>query len=226
MATGSRWRTAWGALLALAAGSAQADSPLYETGPAQDSSFVRFLNATDATIAVVAAKGGYRLELPATGASRVSKFHAAIAGRKLRASMQVGAQPLPVEVVAKPGEYITVAVLREGGGGARLHLIRELPSDYNASRSSISLANADPACAEASLTGGAANVAIFEGVKPFETKRRLVNPVKVTAQLACGGRAESQPLDFGQLEPGERYSAFVVPAAGGRRTFVVRDATL
>lgn len=219
----------WGMLAWAAAAialSARADSPLYETGPAQDSSFVRFLNATGEEIAIVAARGGYRLALPAAGEARVSKFHPAIAGRKLLAAVHAGGRKLPVEVVAKPGEYVTVAVLAGAGKAPAIHLIREIPSDYNASRASISLANADPACADASLTGGAANVAIFEGVKPFDTRRRLVNPVKVTAQLACGGRPEAQPVEFGQLQPGERYSAFLIPVAGGRAAFVVRDATL
>lgn len=214
------------AITLLAAVPALADSPLYETGPAQDSSFVRFLNTTGGEIAIVAARGGYRLVLPAEGVARVSKFHPAIAGRKLVASVQAGGRKLPVEVVAKPGEYVTVAVLAAGKGAPDIRLIRETPSDYSASRASISLANADPACAEASLSGGAQDVAIFEAVKPFDTRRRLVNPVKVSARLACAGRPEPQALDFGQLQPGERYSAFVIPAAGGRAAFVVRDQTL
>lgn len=202
-----------------------ADSPLYETGPTQDSSFIRFLNATGEEVAIVAAKGSYRLALPVKTEARVSKFHPAIAGRKLLASVQAGNRKLPVEVIAKPGEYITVVVLGTGKE-AKVHLIREIPADYSASRASISLANADPACGDASLSGGAQNVAIFEGVKPFDTKRRLVNPVKVTAQLACGGKPEAQPVDFGQLQPGERYSAFLIPVSGGRAAFVVRDQTL
>lgn len=218
--------TALAALTLLAAAPALAESPLYETGPAQDSSFVRFLNATGGEIAIVAAKGGYRLVLPSAGEARVSKFHPAIAGRKLIASVLVASRKLPVEVVAKPGEYVTVTVLAAGKEAPKVRLLRETPSDYSASRASISLANADPECAEASLSGGAQNVAIFEAVKPFDTRRRLVNPVKVSAQLACAGQPEPQALDFGQLQPGERYSAFVIPAAGGRAAFVVRDQTL
>ena len=211
--------------LALAATAAWADSPLYETGPAADSSFVRFLNATDAEIAIVGAKGRYRLALPARNEARVSKFHPAIAGRKLLASIQAGGRTLPVEVVAKPGEYVTVAVIAAAAPAPKLHLIREIPADYSASRSSIALANADPACAEASLSGGAQNVPIFEGVRPFDVKRRLVNPVQVAARIACAGAPEHQPVEFGQLQAGERYSAFLIPVAGGRAAFVVRDQT-
>lgn len=216
----------WATLLILSGGPALADSALYETGPGQDSSFVRFLNATDDAIVVVAAKGGYRLALGAAAEVRVSKFHPAIAGNELRATIEVRLRRLPIEVVAKPGEYVTVAVVPAGKDAFRVHLLRETPSDYNASRASISLANADPECADAALSGGAANVAIFQGVKPFAIQRRLVNPVNVTAQVSCGGKAIAQALEFGQLQPGERYSAFVIPGARGRAAIVVRDSAL
>jgi len=215
----------WATLAAFSSGPAFADdTALYETGPGQDSSFVRFLNATDAEIAVASARGGYRLVLPASNPARVSRFHPAVAGTRLRARVEAGRRTFPVEVVAKPGEYVTVAILSAGKGALRTHLIRETPSDYNASRASIALANADPECAEASLTGGGANVAIFQGVKPFAMQRRLVNPVKVTAQLSCSGKPLDGTLEFGQLEPGERYSAFVIPGATRRAAFVIRDS--
>jgi alginate O-acetyltransferase complex protein AlgF len=204
------------------AGPAHAESALYETGPAQDASFVRFLNATDGDIAVVAARGGYRIALGRAGEARVSKFHPAVAGATLRASVEAGGRKLPVEVVARPGEYVTVAVLA-GKGGPSARLIREIPGDYNASRASLALANADGDCAPASLSGGASNVAILEGVEPFAIRRRLVNPVRVTVQAACGGKATRAPLDLGQLEPGERYTAFVIPLAGVATAFAVRD---
>lgn len=219
------WKVAGGAgMLLLWAGAVLGETALYETGPGQDSSFVRFLNATDGDIVVVAAKGGYRLTLPAAAQTRVSKFHPAVAGTSLRAKVEARSRVVPIEVVAKPGEYVTVAVLPAGKDAYRTQLIREIPSDYSASRASISLANADPECADASLAGGAANVAIFEGVRPFAIQRRLVNPVKVTARVACGGKPMADPLELGQLEPGERYSAFVVALARGRAAFVVRDA--
>jgi len=202
--------------------AAYADNPLYETGPGQDSSFVRFLNASSDKATIV--NGAAKVVLDAKTEGRVSRFYPVKAGDKLTAVVQVGGVKTSVEVVAKPGEFVTVAVVNKGASLDNL-LVRETPTDFNAMRASISLLNADPSCSSAGLTGGAKNAMIFEAVKPATTSRRLVNPVSLTVQAQCAGEAAGAAVDMSQLQAGERYSVIVIPGKTGRQTFFVRDST-
>jgi len=202
--------------------SAYADNPLYETGPGQDSSFVRFLNASSDKATVV--NGAAKVNLDAKTEGRVSRFYPVKAGDKLTATVQVGAVKTSVEVIAKPGEFVTVAILNKGAALESM-LVRETPSDFNAMRASISLMNVDASCSAAGLTGGAKNAMIFEAVKPATTTRRLVNPVSLTVQANCGGEVAGSAVDMSQLQAGERYSVIVIPAKKGRQAFFVRDST-
>ncbi|MBC3861804.1 alginate O-acetyltransferase AlgF [Undibacterium jejuense] len=202
--------------------AAYADNPLYETGPGQDSSFVRFLNASGDKAMVV--NGSAKVNLDAKTEGRVSRFYPVKAGEKLTATVQVGAVKTSVEVTAKPGEFVTVAIVNKGAALESM-LVRETPTDFNAMRASISLMNVDASCAAAGLTGGAKNAMIFEAVKPATTTRRLVNPVSLTVQANCGGEAAGAMVDMSQLQAGERYSVIVIPAKKGRQAFFVRDST-
>ncbi len=201
--------------------SAYADSPLYETGPSQDSSFVRFVNVGEEKVTVV--NGNARLSLSTAGEARASRFFPVKAGAKLAANVQAGNGKVDVELVAKPGEFLTVAV---SGQGNHLEstVLRESPTDFNAMRSSIAVFNTDSTCANASLAGGAKNTAIFDALKPGAIARRLLNPVKLSAQVSCDGQAVAKPIDFGQLQAGERYSIFIIKAKNGRQAFFVKDS--
>jgi hypothetical protein len=209
---------------ALAAPAARAEPALYETGPAQDSSFVRFFNATGVTVTVVSASGSASVPLGTQAAARVSRYYPVAAGRKLEATVQIGGAKLPALVVAKPGEYVTVAVVAGASGGYEARLLREAPTDYSAARASISLSNADARCAKASMSGGPKDARIVEQVAPFGIGRRQVNPVKLSVQLHCDGQPAAR-VDLSQLEAGERYSVFLMAGDGGRQAFFVRDAT-
>ncbi|MFZ6863792.1 cell division protein FtsQ [Undibacterium sp. Ji67W] len=202
--------------------AAYADNPLYETGPGQDSSFVRFLNASGDKATVV--NGSAKVNLDAKSEGRVSRFYPVKAGDKLTATVQVGSVKTSVEVIAKPGEFVTIAILNKGAGLESM-LVRETPTDFNAMRASISLMNVDTSCAAASLTGGAKNAMIFEAVKPASTARRLVNPVSLKVQGNCGTETAGAAVDMSQLQAGERYSVIVIPAKKGHQTFFVRDST-
>ncbi|MDE2427245.1 MAG: alginate O-acetyltransferase AlgF [Burkholderiales bacterium] len=202
--------------------AAQADNPLYETGPSQDSSFVRFLNASDNKASVV--NGAAKIALGAQNETRVSRFYPVKAGNKLTASVHVGSASTTVEVVAKPGEFITIAIMNKGKSLDSM-LLRESPTDFNAMRSSVALLNADASCESASLTGGSKNASILEAVKPTTVQRRLVNPVKLTVQTNCSGTAAGKPVDMSQLQAGERYSVILMNGKGGRQAFFVRDST-
>lgn len=201
--------------------SALADNPLYETGPAQDSSFVRFLNAGSDKASVV--NGKAKLALGAKDQDRVSQFYPVKAGDKLSATVQIGAAKTQVDVSAKPGEFITIAVSNKGTAVDTL-ILRESPSDFNAMRSSIALLNADSTCATAGLTGGAKSASIFDNVKAGGISRRLVNPVALKVQASCAAEPAGAAVDMGQLQAGERYSVIVIPAKKGHQTLFVRDA--
>jgi alginate O-acetyltransferase complex protein AlgF len=208
--------------VALAA-TARAETALYETGPAQDSSYVRFLNATPSKATVLSAKGAATATLGVKEGDRVSRYYPAVAGKRLEAAVQVGTAKVAAVVVAKPGEYVTVVVLPGSSGALETHLVRESPADYSAARVSLSLSNLDPKCAKAGMSGGPKEARIVDDVAPFGVARRQVNPVKLAVQVHCDGRAAAA-VDLSQLEPGERYSVFLLPPGGSRQAFFVRDA--
>lgn len=201
--------------------SAWADSPLYETGPSQDSSFVRFINLSEEKANVL--NGSAKVSLNNQGDGRASKFFPVKAGTKLAAQVQAANAKLQVELIAKPGEFLTVALTAKGNT-LESQILRENPSDFNAMRSSIALHNTDSSCSSASLGGGAKNATIFENVKTGALERRLVNPVKLSAQVSCDGQAVGKVLDLGQLQAGERYSIFIQKTKAGRQAFFIKDS--
>lgn len=205
----------------LQAATALAEPPLYETGPSQDSSFVRFLNAGDDKANVT--NGAAKIALGTQNEARVSRFYPVKAGSKLTASVQAGAGKLALEVVAKPGEFITVAILGKGSALEGM-LIRETPSDFNAMRASLALLNLDASCSASGLAGGAKNTRILDAIKPASLQRRLINPVSLSVQADCSGQAAGKPVDLGQLQAGERYSVVLLPGKNGRQAFFVRDS--
>jgi hypothetical protein len=225
MAPGSAGRRALALAFAALAAAARAETPLYETGPGQDAAFVRFVNATGAEVRIAAARGGAKFVLAATAGGRASSFHPIVAGARQRAIVSLRGREVAIEVHARPGEYLTVAVGEGGDGVPRTQLLRESPSDYTAARASIALLNADPACAAASLSGGPANLRILEGVRPYAVARRVVNPVRLAAQLDCAGEG-AVAVDLGQLQAGERYSVILIATPSGRIALHVVDRVL
>jgi hypothetical protein len=208
------------ALLAFAT-SAAAETALYETGPSEESAYVRFVNALKKDMAVVSANGSAKISLNTRGNGRISRFYRVKAGAQLSSTIEAGGHKLPVEVVGKPWEYITVAALPDGSAGIKVMLIRETPDDFNAMRASLALFNLDPGCKKANMRGGAKNVAILSDIEPFAVQRRLVNPVKLSAGIACSGQADAH-VEVPQLQAGERYSAFLF--APGIQPLIATDS--
>ncbi|MGE5466869.1 MAG: alginate O-acetyltransferase AlgF [Ignavibacteria bacterium] len=210
------------AILATGTAQAMAETPLYETGPAQDAAFVRILNATGQKVVVASASGN--LSLDAEGSARASRFYAVAGGATLRASVQRGAATLPVEVKAGPGEFVTLALLPAGAERMQTRVIRERDTDFSAVRASLALFNLDPECAAAQLRGGKADQEIVAGVTPAGMARRMVNPVKLAVRALCDGKAAAGTLDLPPLAGGDRYSVFVVRSRRGREAFFVQDS--
>lgn len=199
---------------------AMAEPQLYETGPTEDASFVRFVNATDNAIAIVSANGSAKVELSARDEGRVSHYFSVKAGAKLSATLQYGGRKDSVDVTGKPWEYITIAILPGSGGQVKTMPVRESPTDFNAMRSSLALFNLDAKCGGALMQAKSASV--FDQVKPFTVQRRLVNPVKLSVTVGCG--APGTTVDMAQLQAGERYSVFLLASKNAQKAFFVRDA--
>jgi hypothetical protein len=211
-----------GLFLTCASCSLFAEPQLYETGPSEESSYVRFVNASEKSITVVSSNGSAKIELSAQ--SRSSRFFPVKAGSKLNANIQTEGKKIAAQVTGKAWEYITIAVLPDATGQIKSVLIRETPEDFNATRSSLALFNLDEKCSLATMQGGAKNVAILEDAKPFSVKRRLVNPVKLAATVVCAGQSGDSSVDLSQLQAGERYSIFLIPSKNARHAFFVRDS--
>lgn len=202
--------------------SAVAETQLYPTGPSADSSFVRFLNGNAEPVAIT--NGAARLLLGHDAQSRVSSFLPVQGGASMTAHAQLGSKKLPLQVLAKPGEFITLAVLGKDAS-ARAVLVRETPDDFTAMRASLALLNFDDSCTSASLSGGAQNTLILDKVAPAQMKRRLINPVKLSVQVACNGKPVGDRLDLAQLQAGERYSVLVLPGKPTAQVLFVTDST-
>jgi hypothetical protein len=203
-----------------------ADIPLYPTGPSEDSSFVRFVNTSELPLSLEAAGSKASLALPP--AKPASDFQPVAANKALVGSLVAGSQRVPVDVTVKPGEFVSVFGLVSPKGELSVKVVRELPEDFNALRASLAFYNLDGACAQAGLKAAGRDVDVFTDVftdvPNGVAKRRFVNPVALSVQLVCAGKPQGAPLALGTLAPGQRYSVFAVPAAGGARTIFTNDA--
>lgn len=216
-----RWFVSFLSIFASAA--VCAEPQLYETGPSEESSYVRFVNATGRAITIMSATGSAKVELNTREKERASRFFPVKSGTKLAATIQSNAYKIPVNVVGKPWEYITIAILPNGATQVTTRLIRETPEDFNAMRSSLALFNLDTKCSGALMQGGPKQATILDNVKPFSVQRRLVNPVRLNAAIACGGSGGDTAIDLSQLQAGERYSIFLLTLNNVRQAFFVVD---
>ncbi len=201
-------------------GLAQAvETPLYQTGPSEDSAFLRFFNAGEIALTVDAENGAsLRLE----GQQRASDFLTVPGGKPIQGSLKQGEAQQALDVSVAPGEFATVVGLGKGKD-LRLVTLREQPDDFNALKASLAFYSLDAACADAGLQAAGRNVDIFKGVAEGSLQRRSINPLKLSVQLRCAGAAVGEPLDLGQLAAGQRYTLFLVPSEQGPRLFQAQD---
>lgn len=200
------------AVAGLAAAAAAGATGLYATGPERDSSFVRFVNGTDVKIAISSDRTKGKLEIGTQGAARISSFLPIKAGVQMGARVAVGNQQFDIHVTAKPGEFITVAAVPDRAGGWKSLQLRETPSSFSSARSSLAAFNFDESCRPARVDSAGQSDGIFKEATPQAIQRRFVGAVRAQVQISCAGKPKGGPLDLGQLEPGERYSIFLLPA--------------
>lgn len=209
-----------GALSCVTAGAAEV--PLYETGPAEDSSFVRFVNGGGKPVEVVASGSNARLKLDA--AKPASDFLPIRAGRAIEGALvRDGGTKQNVSVTVQPGEFASVVGLEDAAGAFTAMIVREQPDDFNALKASVAFYNLDARCASAALRVAGRDITLLDGVPQGQAKRRQVNPVMLAVQLACGGQPVGEALNLGTLEAGQRYTVFLVPAGQGSRIFAATD---
>ncbi|MFC4279098.1 alginate O-acetyltransferase AlgF [Achromobacter aloeverae] len=213
-------------LLALAAtlsatAADAAEVPLYETGPAEDSSFVRFVNGGQQPLEIVATGSNARLTLDT--AKPASDFLPIRAGKPIEGALVRGGAKRNVSVTVQPGEFASVVGLDDAAGGLRTVVVHEQPDDFNALKASVAFYNLDAQCASAALLAAGRNIVLLDQVPEGQSKRRQINPVPLSVQLSCAGQAVGQPLDLGTLEAGQRYTVFLVPAGKQSRIFQATD---
>ncbi len=198
--------------------SVHAEPQLYETGPSEESSYVRFVNATGGDVAVGTGKGK-ELVLNTQADGRVSRFYKIKSGSKLAAVIKNTTGKVAVEVTGKPWEFISVAVLPAGESQLKTQLLKETPTEFSGSRVSLALLNLDGKCGSANLSLRDKD-ANYE-VKPYALQRHMIAAAKQSAAIACKG--VTVPVDLSQLEQGERYSLFLFENKNSKQAFIVRD---
>ena len=210
----------WGGVLGMFAVQA-ADIKLYETGPAEDSSFVRFVAAAAEPVGLTAS--GSQAKIVLTPANPATGFFPIRANSDIKGTFNAAGASSEVSLKVKPGEFASVIAQTDGKGLVQT-IIREEPDDFNALKVSLGLFNADKRCGNAALQVAGRTTLLVDAVAPGTVKRRSVNPVNIGVRLMCDGKPVGEDLPLGQLQAGERYSVFAVPAGQGSRIIFANDA--
>jgi len=206
--------------IAATAAAVAAEGRLYPSGPPNGVAYLRFVNLAPQEVTVVSPAA--KIAIPADDVHRIREFDPVPPNNKLTGSVQLGGATKPIDLTLQPNEFVTVAI-SNGADGLTLTVFREVPSDFNALKSSLGLFNLDKNCSDAELVAGDNHQAVVSGVAPGAIGRRMVNPVKVALAAACGDPAQAVPAKLDALVAGDRYSIFVLASASGRQVVAQRD---
>lgn len=190
---------------------------LYSTGPAEDAAFIRFLNTTSVNLLVSA--DGQEKAITITPEDMVSPFLSADARQPIKGALTLLETKQPLNLQLEPSEFVTVLVQ----DGMDAQVIREKVEDFNALKASVAFYNGDPLCSAATVKVQNRETVVFENLKPGELARREINPIPLSLSLFCNDEQTAESLDLGRLQPGERYSLFVLPMHQEQRFFSVLD---
>lgn len=213
------------ATLTLLTGPAAAEIALYETGPAEDSSFLRFVNGSDADLTIHSDKADSTIALPVT--QPASAFFAVRAGQALQGEIRQGGATLKTDTQVAPGEFVSIVTTRGTDGQPSVRTITETPEDFNALKASLAFYALDASCQQAQVRVAGRDTVLFSAAADNAAPpRRQINPVPLSVQLFCQDAAVGEALNLGRLQAGERYTIFLVPTqtADGSRIFSVTDA--
>lgn len=199
---------------------ANAAPALYATGPAEDSAFIRFVNASPAPLEVVAQPGQAPLRLET--AQPVSLLFPVDSSKPIKGTLVSGGQKLSIDLKIEPSEFVTVFAVPDGAG-IQQAVVREPENDFNALKASLAFFNVDASCTDAGLLLKGRRVDEFTSVPVNTAKRLMINPVQLSVQLVCANTNAGAALDLGQLKAGERYSVMLVPSVSGPRLLHATD---
>ena len=216
-----RWIACAGAGLLASLGAHAAEIALYPTGPAEDSAFIRFVNATPAALEVIAQPGQAPLRLES--AAPVSAFFPVQTKTAVKGTLVSGTQRLEMTQTVAPGEFATVVAVPRADGTVAQVAVREAPDDFNALKASLAFFSLDAGCVQASLRPAGRTADLFKAVADGTLQRRSINPVWLAVQLVCANATVGEPLDLGELKAGERYSVLLLPSASGPRLLSTMD---
>lgn len=217
-------RRVWvGAMLALGVsvfGTASATPQLYPTGPAEDSAFVRFVQALPDAVVVEAERGA---KVTLTPEQRDTAWQAVAARTPLRATLRAMGRQESVSVTVQPGEFVTVAAVPDAGSGWRLVQGREKPTDFSALKVSLGVLNASARCPSASVKVAGRDTVVLANVSGTTVQRRQLNAVPLAVALWCGDRSAGQSVDLGVLRAGQRWTLLVVDEGASARLIPILD---
>lgn len=197
-----------------------AEFALYPTGPSKDSAFIRFVNASTASLDVIAQPGQKPLRLET--AQPVSLLFPVDSSKPVKGSLVIGEQQSAIDLNIQPGEFVTVFAVPDAAG-LKAVTVRETPDDFNGLKASLAFINVDASCADASLRPAGRTADLFKSVPAEGLQRRAINPVNLSVQLVCANANVGDALDLGELKAGERYSVMVLPSANGPRLLNATD---
>lgn len=193
---------------------------LYDTGPAEDASFVRFVAAVPGTVEVIAGRNA-RVLLDSQNSS--TPWQPVRARSALKASLHHIGSKQDVEVTVQPSEFVTIAAVPNEAGGWQVVVGREKPQDFSAHRVSIGLLNMSKGCADAALKLAGKDVAIVNKAQMGQVERRMINPVSLGVDLFCNGQKIQESADLGNLRAGTRWTLLVLSEGKGWRLMPVQD---
>lgn len=211
--------TPWILALLLVCNAAGAER-LYETGPAEDAAFVRFIQTLDGPLMITAGKG----RLSAAPPQQATAWQPIPPGRPQSATLESGGASVPVQVTAAPGEMVSVLAVGSPVKGKWTALrIAETPTDFSSTRVALGLLNAAPSCSEASLRLASRNaVSVIGPVATASIVRRLLNPAKgLQIEIWCKDKPIVRGHALPDLQAGDRWTLVLHSAPGSSTGFEV-----
>ncbi|MDP3131912.1 MAG: cell division protein FtsQ [Burkholderiaceae bacterium] len=208
-------------LLAAALPSAGLAAPqLYDTGPAEDASFVRFVAAVPGAVEVAV---GRNARLPLDSQNVATTWQPVRAKVALKATLHYAGGKQDAEVTVQPSEFVTLAVVPDEKGGWHVGVGREKPQDFSSHRVSLGLLNMAKGCNDAALKLAGKDVVIVSKAQIGQVERRMINPVSLAVDLFCNGQKAQEAVDLGNLRAGSRWTLLVLPEGKGWRLMPVLD---
>jgi len=202
------------------AATVMAAPQLYETGPSEDASFVRFVAAVPGVVEVAAGRNATLSLDPQNASTTWQPVRARVA---LKATLLHAGGKQDAEVTVQPSEFVTLAAIPTEKGGWSVGIGRDKPQDFSAHRVSIGLLNMAKGCADATLKLAGKDVVIVNKAQVGQVERRMINPVSLGVDLFCNGQKAQEALDLGNLRAGARWTVMVLPEGKSWRLMPVLD---